>query len=614
MGFLAFVEQPLTIDESQSIKRQLKRDGILQFLNLYKKFKDFENKDKVFKFGYEIELHLLKADTNTNGEKNYKLQLQTKDYKKPNEDFNIVDEYGAWMLEVIPSKPLDTYINGCGIYNQISNLNTKVKQLVGDNIPFYGPNYPKFGTNSFKHSYSEQYIEGVNNQFSDSKYLDDKIINPHCRFTGLTKNVRERRGENPQIIVPMFQDKKTQMNEVLPNEKLPGKIHLDAFSFGMGMNSIQETFATKNVDAARWMYDQFHVLTPMMLALSAATPVVKGKLSDWDTRWKLLEMGCDDRTEAERKNIAKSRYSTINYYISNDKRNTKKYNNLKHTINKSIKKFMKNEAKKMDIEIDNKLLDHFSYLWVRDPLVVFPSRINISNEEMTDHFENIQSTNWNNVRFKPPPSFNDKEIGWRVEFRSMEGQLTKERAFLFIHAIQIFARMIEDQTFGLNLYIPMDKANENFERAHQKDAATNQRFWFRKNIFSSENDSDEYLELTLLEIFDGNNEFIGLNNLLKMFNEHSDEKIKTDQKNRGCIINTNQTEYTFQFLTDIASGKIKTTAREIRDWIENNELYQNDSILEEEQQDQLIEHMIKMQEDTDLKKYIGHCIYTLNKN
>jgi hypothetical protein len=35
------------------------------------------------------------------------------------------------------------------------------------------------------------------------------------------------------------------------------------------------------------------------------------------------------------------------------------------------------------------------------------------------HFENLQSTNWNSLRFKPPPTV-DSNIGWRVEFRPMD--------------------------------------------------------------------------------------------------------------------------------------------------------------------------------------------------
>ena len=35
------------------------------------------------------------------------------------------------------------------------------------------------------------------------------------------------------------------------------------------------------------------------------------------------------------------------------------------------------------------------------------------------HFENLQSTNWNTLRFKNPPSAESK-IGWRVEFRPLD--------------------------------------------------------------------------------------------------------------------------------------------------------------------------------------------------
>jgi glutamate--cysteine ligase catalytic subunit len=51
--------------------------------------------------------------------------------------------------------------------------------------------------------------------------------------------------------------------------------------------------------------------------------------------------------------------------------------------------------------------------------VVFPERVEIDDMTETDHFENIYSTNWNSLRFKPPPSF-ESDIGWRVEFRPMD--------------------------------------------------------------------------------------------------------------------------------------------------------------------------------------------------
>ena len=34
-----------------------------------------------------------------------------------------------------------------------------------------------------------------------------------------------------------------------------------------------------------------------------------------------------------------------------------------------------------------------------------------------------------------------------------------------------------------NLYIPLDKVEENFKRANKKDAILNEKFYFRTNIF-----------------------------------------------------------------------------------------------------------------------------------
>jgi glutamate--cysteine ligase catalytic subunit len=61
--------------------------------------------------------------------------------------------------------------------------------------------------------------------------------------------------------------------------------------------------------------------TSIMAALSAATPMIKGRLSDHDMRWEVIEQSVDCRTKEERdpsspNYIAKSRYSTVSRYIS----------------------------------------------------------------------------------------------------------------------------------------------------------------------------------------------------------------------------------------------------------------------------------------------------------
>ena len=63
--------------------------------------------------------------------------------------------------------------------------------------------------------------------------------------------------------------------------------------------------------------------TGIMAALSAAGPIQKGQLSDFDLRWTVIEQSVDCRTAEERdpsqsdKYIPKSRYSSMNHYISN---------------------------------------------------------------------------------------------------------------------------------------------------------------------------------------------------------------------------------------------------------------------------------------------------------
>lgn len=71
---------------------------------------------------------------------------------------------------------------------------------------------------------------------------------------------------------------------------------MDAMGFGMGAACLQCTFGTKNLEHATYLHDMLHVFSPLFLSLTAGTPIVKGKLSAWDVRWKIIEDSVDDRT------------------------------------------------------------------------------------------------------------------------------------------------------------------------------------------------------------------------------------------------------------------------------------------------------------------------------
>jgi len=129
--------------------------------------------------------------------------------------------------------------------------------------------------------------------------------------------------------------------------------------------------------------------------------------------------------------------------------------------------------------LDPLLSKHMAHLFIRDPLVIFSETINQDDATSSDHFENIQSTNWQTLRFKPPPP--NSSIGWRVEFRSMEVQLTDFENAAFSIFIVLLSRAL--LYFNLNFYIPISKVDDNMQRAQKRDAARSGKFHFRKDVF-----------------------------------------------------------------------------------------------------------------------------------
>ena len=96
------------------------------------------------------------------------------------------------------------------------------------------------------------------------------------------------------------------------------------------------------------------------------------------------------------------------------------------------------------------------------------------------HFENLQSTNWNTLRFKSPPS-TDSDIGWRVEFRPLDIQLTDyENA-----ALTVFVGMLVNiiNEFSLDFIMPISLVDQNMLECQVMDALLTSKFWFRVDLF-----------------------------------------------------------------------------------------------------------------------------------
>ena len=57
------------------------------------------------------------------------------------------------------------------------------------------------------------------------------------------------------------------------------------------------------------------------------------------------------------------------------------------------------------------------------PQVIFEGLVEVDDSATTEHFESIQSTNWQTVRWKPPPmkaNACSPHVGWRTESLSCQ--------------------------------------------------------------------------------------------------------------------------------------------------------------------------------------------------
>ena len=258
------------------------------------------------------------------------------------------------------------------------------------------------------------------------------------------------------------------------------------------------------------------------------------------------------------------------------------------------------KQKLMDGGMDDLLATHFAHLFIRDPLVIFAEDLQELDLGKTDHFENLQSTNWQHIRFKPPPP--DKDTGWRVEFRPMEIQITDFENAAFSVFIVLITRAI--LSFDLNFYIPIPLTTENMETAHSRNAVLNQKFHFRKDplpprpaktngvasgtttptqssrpVTPTGPVEDEHSLMTIDEIINGQTDFgssdgcfPGLIPLVESYLNSVNVDVET-----RCEL----TRY-LELIRKRASGHLWTGAKWIRHFVRGHRAYNSDSVVSEE--------------------------------
>ena len=600
MGLLTRGE-PLEWSELCQYSDVIKERGIKGFLKIYQQYKDHEH--DALKWGDEIEFNLVRFDHQNKKvclllKASKLLPILQEAEKHQNIKTHWCPEFADYMIEGTPANPMgDNISDFAKLEGNMRLRRQQINDLLDkDEYCSSLATFPLLGCQNFTYP---SYQVNIPQPITQSCFIpDETIYKLHPRFTSVAENIRKRRGSKVIVYVPIFVDKCTPrpfnedlsylMNNADTAKLEDDHIYLDATGFGMGCSSLQTTFQAQNLNEARHLYDQLAALTPILLSLSAASPIWRGYLSDIDTRWYVVSASVDDRTpeemgevnlEKNKYRIYKSRYDTIDCFLSPE---GSRYSDKKLVMNKEAYKTL------IDNNVDDILARHISHLFVRDSLCLYREKI----EDETDCFENIQSTNWQSMRFKPPPYYSP--IGWRVEFRTMDLQLTDFENAAFVTFLVLFTRVI--LSFKLNLLIPVSKIDENMKIAQQRDACREGKFYFRKCLFNlasmnkaeykskhdkkSCNDEDEenihsvYTLMSVNEIINGNSEnnFPGLVPLIRDYLTNFSIDIETLEKLNSYL----------NLISGRANGELLTAASYMRKIVSEHPKYKFDSIVSEE--------------------------------
>jgi len=622
MAFLKINGKALSWEESKKYHKYIKDQAIKQII---KWMNSIEKGCMGPKFGYEFEFHKIHIDDE---KKVCQINLSAQEdifhdisvHHDENPDYIFQPEFGKWMIEVVPNKPF--------LYSEVVTLElsmenlwkfVKMKLLEGDFLAL--GSFGMLGTKNFiKDSDHESKIPGffhsstlTENPFMNSKWIPDKCFTSHPRFGTLAKNIRDRRGKKVDIQIPIYKDTKTNLTVKTEDEPNPGMITMDCMAFAMGCCCFQITLGFCSLNLSKLAYDLIIPMTPIILALSAGTSILKGQLSGHDTRFDIISQGVDDRTDDEKdpksKNyIYKSRYSNVYSYIS-DNVYVQDYHNdyPKFNIDEVYLKQL------MDAGIPKRLSEHFCNLMIRDALVIFDEKIDIEEPSDYSHFENFQSTNWNSVRLKPP-RLEDNDFCFKIEIRVPEISITPYENAAISTFVILLSQLIYKYDF--NTIIPMSKVDENFRRANLNDAVIKEKFWFRtdglslnptnfwenKSLFCGKKEDlpeiikehqcpkkDEELieEMTIEEILCGCDKY-KYPGLLWMMNDYVNRFIdkKEDQEYYRRHL---------EFIKLRSNGSLMTDAKYTREFVLNHKDYKQDSVVTDKIWYDLVKHVQEIQ-------------------
>lgn len=513
---------PLPWEEAVKHQELTKEKAARQFLALWQTHRGRE--DRELRWGEEIEYMLV--DLGEAGSRQARAALcadevlrrlgeETGDGKDPTTSAAWRTEFGNLQVEGVTYPPygwpLDDVLK---IEPSLAWRRRELARVVAEVRPAARvvtlPAFPLLGTPG---ATAPEATPSPDGEISKSVLCPDEVPSPHPRYQTFVRNYRKRKGCRVGAFIPREGTEDTlspaevaqlpfdlAQRGSLERDPVPGYIYMDAQAFGATQCCTQCTFLTPNISDARYLTDQYLVLTPLFLALTAATPLIRGLVAATDTRWRQLVQTWDDRQQEELGTIKNSRYSASDFYIGEDllpKAAGEK--GLADEVNDiAVPIHAPSYEQLLAGGLDPLLSRHVAHLLVRDSLMVYEDKLAADDSTTTGHWDQLQGTNWCSVRFKTPPTFDVNGIGWRVEFRTPEVGMTDFENAAIVAVVRVLTQLILEERWDLRIPISLCDAND-FASGH-RNAASEGLFWFRSPAEASSPGAPAAKQLKLQEI------------------------------------------------------------------------------------------------------------------
>jgi glutamate--cysteine ligase catalytic subunit len=298
---------------------------------------------------------------------------------------------------------------------------------------------------------------------------------------------------------------------------------------------------------------------------------------------------------------------------------------------------------------DTRLMNHYGFLFNREHPVIFEKNIKefrnnlkeenpnkwIKSNKLEDNphllqnsniFEAIQSTNWNNMRFKPSKTLNGKN-SWLIEFRTIEMPITSKEKYYIMYFTTVMQRIVTDPKIYTNFYIPISLTDKNILTCIKRDAAIKGKFFFKKHFYGEKANDKKYKpksrnradikvkrelfiknEIRLFSIEElmlGGEDHQGFKGLIELFIELNKDFLAEESKRISEDI-VGSIWKSFDFFLKRCQGKLVTSAALMRNFVLSHPDYKQDSVVEGSVADDLIAFIMKVQNDNHHKDLFGN--------